>query len=102
MSWIKPDDQLPSYGLDCHVVRKHRDGSLHTTTAKRNSREPLTISEDASINCWWFNTSGRDSYFSDSTVVAWQEIIIKAPAYNGEFLPVEPIEIDEPEWGEDS
>lgn len=95
--WNEIINGVPEKGVDCHVVRKWADGSLHTTTAKRDSDCELTIDEDASKNCWWANTSGRHSYFSDSSVIAWQYINKSAPEYHGRILPIEPIDVEENE-----
>ncbi|MES4614220.1 hypothetical protein V2154_16760 [Ewingella sp. CoE-038-23] len=85
--WIDISDDLPKANEFVFVVRKWRDGSLHTITAKRKSTEELTVHEDAGKNAWWESKDSISS-FSDSTVVAWSVIPEQLPpAFNGVILP---------------
>ena len=79
----KLEPETPLFG---HVVICHRrwipghissDGKPRTETvlAKRMSREPWTVLEDASRNAWWHGVNeaeGRE--WSDSTVESWQPL----------------------------
>lgn len=83
MQWIYVRHELPKEGQEVFIIRGWEGSKRYPVKACRHSSKPLTINEDMSRDCWWFDVH-EGSSFSDATVIAWLKIpepII--PAFEG-------------------